>query len=70
MKCRVTDTEERTVTVDIPSDGFPDQIFPEGLPIDRQQYLYNEIREFCRPGTEDLVCPKPSTQLPSNKKKP
>ncbi|XP_067943168.1 uncharacterized protein [Watersipora subatra] len=40
-------------------NGLPKLIKPEGLDNDRQEYLYNNIREFCRPGTEDLVCPKP-----------
>lgn len=39
---------------------LPPQISPSGLSNQRQWYLYNEIREFCRQGTEDLVCPLPS----------
>ena len=37
--------------------GHPDWIKPQGLSEDRKNYLRNEIRQFCRPGTEDLVCP-------------
>ena len=32
---------------------------PAGLPLARQLYLYEQIREYCRDGTEDLVCPNP-----------
>ena len=39
---------------------LPPQILPPGLSSERQWYLHREIREFCRPGTEDLVCPLPS----------
>lgn len=41
------------------SSAVPKLITPEGLDLDRQDYLFNQIREFCRPGTEDLVCPAP-----------
>ena len=43
---------------------LPRQILPHGLSEERQAYLYREIREFCRPGTEDLVCPLPPTPMP------
>ena len=38
-------------------DKLPSVIPPAGLLLARQSYLYNQIREFCRDGTEDLVCP-------------
>ena len=31
--------------------------------MERQAYLYKEIREFCREGAEDEVCPQPP-QMP------
>ena len=34
-------------------------ITPAGLPLARQLYLYEQIREYCRDGTEYLVCPNP-----------
>ena len=34
-------------------------ITPAGLPLARQLYLYKQIREYCRDGTEYLVCPNP-----------
>ena len=41
-------------------DELPPTITPLGLFSTRQWYLYREIREYCRHGTEDSVCPKPS----------
>ena len=32
-----------------------------GLSLSRQWYLFTQIREYCKPGTEDLTCPKPLT---------
>ena len=32
-------------------------ITPAGLPLARQLNLYEQIREYCRDGTEYLVCP-------------
>lgn len=39
---------------------LPPVIMPTGLSLERQWYLYNEIREFCRTGTDHLVCPCPT----------
>lgn len=33
---------------------------PAGLSIERQTYLFEKIREFCRPEVQDIVCPKPA----------
>lgn len=38
---------------------LPVKLSPAGLSQERQQYLYREIRQFCKPGTEDLVAPSP-----------
>ena len=38
----------------------PDEISPDGLSKQRQMYLYNQIREFCKVGTEDYVAPNPN----------
>lgn len=59
VKKLVTDESSRQVRLVVPTDGFPEEIKPEGLSKERQAYLYQEIREFCAPGTENLVCPKP-----------
>ena len=37
---------------------LPPIINPTGIIRERDDYLYKEIREFCRPGTEDLVAPR------------
>ena len=39
-------------------DLLPPVITPKGISRDRAEYLYKEIREFCRVGTEDLVAPE------------
>ncbi|XP_035516337.1 uncharacterized protein LOC118327178 [Morone saxatilis] len=39
--------------------ALPDQLLPKGLDAKRQQYLYNEIREFVTKDKQDLVCPLP-----------
>lgn len=38
---------------------LPPTVTPPGLSNKRQWYLFNDIREFCREGTEDLACPLP-----------
>ena len=42
-----------------PGSVLPQKINPEGLSDERRNYLYREIRQFCKPGTEDLVAPVP-----------
>ena len=44
--------------------GLPSVVPAKGLSVERQAYLYKEIREFCREGTEDEVCPQPP-QMPA-----
>ena len=45
---------------DVPASGaLPPIIEPDGLTEERKQYLYREIRAFCKPGTEDFVAPAP-----------
>jgi hypothetical protein len=39
---------------------LPHVVRPSGLSLARQWYLHRQIREYCREGTEDLVCPMPS----------
>ena len=45
------------------ADTLPSIINPPGLPLDRQHYLYNKIREFCPDEVKDLVCPLPAQPL-------
>jgi len=42
---------------------MPPMIDPPGLPLERQWYLYNKIREFCPDEAKDIVCPLPSQSL-------
>ena len=42
------------------SSDLPDTIPRPGLSHERQQYLYEKIREFCSEDQQDRVCPKPS----------
>lgn len=39
--------------------GFPDVVTPAGLSIDRQWYLYENIRNLVPPRAQDFLCPKP-----------
>ena len=47
------------------SHELPRIVSPAGLSPARQWYLYQQIREYCRIGTEDLTCPKPTIYLQS-----
>lgn len=38
---------------------LPPKVNPQGLSQERKQYLYRDIRQFCKPGTEDIVAPAP-----------
>ena len=49
----------------VPSaQDLPPTIPPSGLSNNRLWYLYRQIREFCREGTEDQTCPKPALPPP------
>jgi hypothetical protein len=43
--------------------NMPKEIKPAGLDANRRAYLFKEIREFCTPQTQDLVCPKPEEEI-------
>ena len=43
--------------------ALPEPIIPPGLSLERQQYLYDKIREYCPEQCRDLVCPKPQYSL-------
>ena len=44
----------------VPSQSaLPNTVNPDGLSYERRRYLYREIRQFCKAGTEDLVAPAP-----------
>ena len=42
-----------------PVARLPAKVNPTGLSQDRKRYLFREIRQFCKPGTEELVAPAP-----------
>ena len=42
-----------------PPSVLPPNVRPQGLSQERKQYLYREIRQFCKPGTENFVAPAP-----------
>lgn len=43
----------------LPPAVLPAKVNPQGLSQERNHYLHREIRQFCKPGTEDLVAPAP-----------
>ena len=43
----------------LPPSNLPAALEPKGLDQQRKLYLFNEIRQFCKEGTEDLIAPKP-----------
>ena len=60
-----------TTTVDIRKTGvemdcsqLPECIIPPGLSLDRQTYLYEQIRVFCEPEYADVTCPMPTSSRP------
>jgi len=42
-----------------PPSTLPDVVKPDGLTEERSNYLFREIRQFCKPGAEDIVAPAP-----------
>ncbi|XP_068684231.1 uncharacterized protein [Montipora foliosa] len=47
--------------IPLPPSTLPDIVNPDpdGLTEERRDYLFCEIRQFCKPGTEDIVAPAP-----------
>lgn len=45
-----------------PTDGLPPILQPEGLSNARQEYLYDEIRQFCEEEYKDTTCPQPPSR--------
>ena len=48
----------------LPSAVLPAKLNPQALSQERKQYLHREIRQLCKPGTEDLVAPLVKNFLP------
>ena len=63
-KTAVAEEERRVLLrgawIPSPSDK-PPPVTPQGLSLERQKYLLERIREYCRDDTKDLVCPDPAT---------
>ena len=38
---------------------LPREINPDELTDERKNYLYREIKQFCKPGTENIITPAP-----------
>ena len=60
------DSEEKAVNL-LRNQNFlsepgqlPDIVKPQGISPERADFLYKEIREFCRKGTENVVTPQVS----------
>ena len=47
--------------ISIGSQEMPEVIPPPGIPIERQKYLYEQIRMFCEPEYADITCPQPES---------
>ena len=42
--------------------GFPEKLNPKGLSCDRKKYLYTQIHQHFKQGSENLVAPNPNKQ--------
>lgn len=49
----------RKPNVSIGLQERPEEISPPGINIERQKYLYEQIRMFCEPEYADITCPQP-----------
>jgi len=59
---RITLRKVSKVNVNLSCDDLPKEMFAKGLDLDRQWYLFEHIREFCRTDeAKNLTCPKPAT---------
>ena len=60
---------EETISIGVhpvPQGVLPESIYPKGLDLDRQWYLYDKIRPFCSSmPSADITCPIPSQPKPS-----
>lgn len=43
--------------LELPPIDLPPQVVPSGVDLERKNYLFREIRQFCQPDTEDFVAP-------------
>ena len=47
------------------NDDLPAVVPPKGLSSERQWYLYDKIRQYCREECKDLTCPLPESPRPA-----
>lgn len=47
-----------------PDGSYPDTVTPEGLSLQRQWYLFKDIRQFVADEKKDIVAPKPAATIP------
>nr|XP_054760240.1 uncharacterized protein LOC129266415 [Lytechinus pictus] len=63
---RFADTEEKRFVLLKPGANpprlLPPSLPPPGLSHERQLYLYQKIRPFCRPDARDVTCPEPEQE--------
>ena len=71
VEIKVVDGERCSIDIrktDTMPTGFPEEILPKGLSIERQWYLYEQVRNHIQnPDKRDDLCPKP--MLPKSKQK-
>ena len=48
-------------------DELPTVIHPKRLSLERQWYLFDQIRQFCPGSDKDLTCPKPRAAKPTSR---
>ncbi|KAH3796341.1 hypothetical protein DPMN_149909, partial [Dreissena polymorpha] len=59
---RITLRKVSKVNVNVSCDDLPKKMFAKRLDLDRQLYLFEHIREFCRTDeAKNFTCPKPLT---------
>ena len=50
-----------------PDSELPAVIHPKPMSVERQWYLYNQIRPFCPESDKDITCPLPSVPMVSSR---
>ena len=55
----IVDIKKPGISIDL--QEMPEVILPPGIPIDRQKYLYEQIRMFCEPEYAGITCPQPES---------
>ncbi|RZF41831.1 hypothetical protein LSTR_LSTR005293 [Laodelphax striatellus] len=62
VKCKVEVDDNifahRIFPEDEGPEGFPEPINPQGMSIERRNYLYTTIRPYCKEETKDILCPR------------